>query len=377
MHIGYVKRIIKKLIHKTEDKILNNVNKTDYDKNCLLSYITQPFIEGPNADHQNQDQVIEIARLIGNRGYNVDVIDFYAKKVNFDKKYDALFEIHVRDNPVYKGYLKEDAVRIMYITGSNPRFANEQEKIRLSNLEMRRGKRLIPRRQATSFSDEIENFDEVIIIGNQVTYQSYAEYSFKKVAFVNNTGYDFDFGFNKQLKKSNAFLFFGSCGSVHKGLDLLLEVFSEKDFPCELYVCGGYLYEKDFYKAYKKELTKCDNIKACGFVNVNSDEFKALCDKCSFTILPSCAEGMAGTITTCMSAGVIPVCSRECGVDEDDVIVLEDCTIETIREKVLELANMDIDKIEELSRKSIDLYHEKYNMNAFSRMMNKAISEVL
>ena len=50
------------------------------------------------------------------------------------------------------------------------------------------------------------------------------------------------------------FVFFGSLGAVHKGLDLLLEVFSRMTTDCKLYVCSGYEKEEDFCKLYHKEL---------------------------------------------------------------------------------------------------------------------------
>jgi hypothetical protein len=37
---------------------------------------------------------------------------------------------------------------------------------------------------------------------------------------------------------------------------LLLEVFSEENFPCDLYVCGGFKYEKDFEQAYYRKFGK-------------------------------------------------------------------------------------------------------------------------
>ena len=55
-------------------KFIINVNNKDYDKHCLLVYITDPFVNGMNNHHQNSWQTIELAKIIGEYGYNVDVI---------------------------------------------------------------------------------------------------------------------------------------------------------------------------------------------------------------------------------------------------------------------------------------------------------------
>ena len=57
--------------------IVKNVNHENYDKRCLLVYITIPFKDKLTSDrHQNFWQAKELARLIGKQGYQVDVIDY-------------------------------------------------------------------------------------------------------------------------------------------------------------------------------------------------------------------------------------------------------------------------------------------------------------
>lgn len=374
--------IAKKIINKFKDEtgignIVLNVNKTEYNKNCLISYIKEPFERESNNSHQNEIQVIEIARIIGQCGYNVDVIDYRSTHVMFNKKYDALFEVCIKEEPVYKKALEEQAVRIIYLTGSESKFANGEEIKRIRNLFDRRGVELMPRRQAPLILKEIENYDETIMIGNEYNLNTYKDFKLPKTFLVPNTGYKFNFKFDRNKKKSDTFLFFGSAGCVHKGLDLLLEIFSERDFPCTLYVCGNYMNELDFYEEYKNELTQYTNIKAVGFVDIRSEKFEKICSECSFAILPSCSESRAGTIATCMSAGLIPICSRICGYEEDEVIILEDCRKETIRKTILEVAKWTMDDLEEGYIRSIKLVDEKYNMNEFCKQMEEALREVL
>lgn len=382
--------LIKTIIHKGIpllkyyfgiSDVLLNVNKTSFSKNCLLSYIQRPFscVNGLNPVHQNQQQVVKIAEIIGSFGYNVDVADFTSKKAILVKKYDAVFDILARENPVYKNNLSINAKRIIYFTGSESKFANNAELTRISNLYNRKRIKLKPRRQAPKIIDEVQSYDEVILIGNAYNLKTYTNrFNFKSIDLVSNTGYGFDPDYlDCESKSANNFLFFGSSGCVHKGLDLLLDIFSEKGFPCNLYVCGNYENEKDFKRAYYKELYSTKNVIPVGFVNILSEEFKKICQTCTYTILPSCSEGQAGSITTCMSAGLIPICSRECGFEDNEVINLEDCEIDTIRNAILYYSQKDKEWIEENQKKVVELTKTKYSMENFEKEMRAALSKVL
>ena len=357
---------------------LFNVNKTKYNKTCLISYVKSPFLNRSNvASHQNLWQVSEIARIFGDMGYNVDVIDYTAEKAILTKKYDSVFDILARETPVYAKNLSNNAKKIIYFTGSESKFANKAEMDRIYDLELRRGVKLQPRRQAPLIHNSVEEYDCAIMIGNEYNFATYSDFKLKKPHLVPNTGYDFDFEFDASKKKSNNFLFFGSAGCVHKGLDLLLEIFSKENFPANLYVCGAFENESDFKDAYEKELYHTNNIKAKGFININSDAFKTIASECSYAIMPSCSEARAGAIATVMSAGIIPICSKECGYEDDEVINLTDCKKETIRSFVLEYANKSLDWIEDKSKKVTDLTKTKYCRAEFTRLMTEAIHDAV
>lgn len=375
-----VKKMIKRIIKHIQYKFniyapVRNVNKTNYEKNCLLLYITEPFeLKDKSNAHQNLWQVIEIARIIGELGYNVDVLNYKTKYTLFgNKKYDLIFDICAKDKPIYRNHMAEDCKKIIYFTGSESEFANGAELQRISDLANRRGVKLLPRRQAPLIPKCVEDFDTAIMIGNEYNFSTYSMFEFKKSFLVPNTGYDFNFEFDCDKKSSKNFLFFGSGGCVHKGLDLLLEIFSEKDFPANLYVCGVFDKETDFRDAYEKELYHTENIIPVGFVNVKSDKFEELVGKCSYVIMPSCSEGMAGAITTMLSAGIVAICSKECGYEDTEVINLPDCKIDTIRQYVIDYANKPIEWIMEKSKKSEEIAQIKYSESEFTRLMTKAI----
>lgn len=154
-------------------------------------------------------------------------------------------------------------------------------------------------------------------------------------------------------------------------------MFSEEEFPCKLFVCGCVETEEDFKQAYHHELYECDNIVTCGFVDIFSEKFKEITDECVYTILPSCSEGMAGTVATCLSASMIPICSRECGYEENEVLTLYSCSVKEIKEKVLWASRKSIEWAMDRSRFSYNLSRTKYHCSSFSHEMKKAIMEII
>lgn len=355
--------------------LLKNVLDSNYLRTALLVYVTEPFITGMNNTHQNSWQVIEIARVISKFGYNVDVCDYNYNKSDFNKKYDLLIDLHPRDNAVYNKFLKPDCIKIAYLTGSNTSFSNVAEQKRINDVYRRRNIKLIPRRQAPLISKRIENYDAIFFIGNEYNLKTYSEFKMPPVYFIKNTGYDFNFGNEK--RKANNFMFLGSAGQVHKGLDLLLEIFAQKCRDCNLYVCSSFENESDFCEAYKHELYNTSNIHPIGFVDIKSDKFKEIAEKCAYMIMPSCSEGIAGSVLTAMSAGMIPIVSRECGFEDDEVIYLKDCSKECIEKSIKYYAVKDNEWIKNESDKAIKIVKERYSEECFIESICKGLKNVL
>ena len=78
-----------------------------------------------------------------------------------------------------------------------------------------------------------------------------------------------------------------------------------------------------------------------------------------------------------MSAGIIPIVSRECGFDDDEVITLPDCQKNTIKEFILRYSEKDSEWIKEHSRHSIQMVKERYSNFAFIDSVENAIDGVL
>lgn len=373
MNIGsFLHRMIGK-----KSGIVENVNRTQFEKYCLLVYITSPFIvQNVKESHQNIWQVREIARIIGKLGFNIDVADFNDKKIKLNRSYDLIIDISPDDYPVYAEYMRPNCKRIAYLTGSNPEFSNEEEKKRIEQCNHLRGAALAPKRQVPPVSREIESFDAFFFIGNMYNLKTYSDYNLPKVYMIPNTGYDFGSRVKQKAGDKRKFLFFSSAGQVHKGLNLLLDIFAA-DNSLELFVCSPFAEEKDFEKEYKKELYQTDNIHAVGFADIWSEEFRRIASECVFSIHPSCSEGMSGAVLTVMSMGILPICTRECGFDEDEVFILNDAGADTIRNRIIECLQYDDAWIHERKEYTVCLTKTKYSRAAFSNAVEKAISDVI
>lgn len=368
------KKVVKGYLHKD---IIFNCNHTDYRKRCLLIYITHPFTEKKETEyHQNTWQARELARIIGTFEYQVDVIDYRNRFTRPVGKYDLVIGLIPRGIDVYSKHLSRDAVKIAYLTSSCLQYTNQQEISRLDQLFERRGMKLQARRQAGEISKAIESFSGALFFGNDYNLKSYEMFKMPPTYYLANSGYDYDFRL-KMDKDSHRFLFFGSMGQVHKGLDLLLEIFSKPGFPYELYVCGSVSEEKDFEEAYFRELYKTPNIHTIGFVDIRSAQFEDLVNSCAFAILPSCAEGQAGSVTTLMSAGVISICSRECGYNDDEVINLPDCRMETIERFIRFYAEKDPEWIRHHAEKALKTYREKHTKRSYTDSVISGLEQIL
>lgn len=386
-----IKKILKRIFGKIflrklhiflyeRNVVCRNVNNSNHAKSCLLLYVTSPFLNSDNVDakkHQAFVQVVELAKILDDFGFNVDVIQFDNYIAKIANNYDLVIDLNPGLNNVYKNKLSKNAKRIAYFTGSENIFAYKAELARLENLKKRRGVKLPIVLNVPPVSKEVEKFDGVLFIGNEYNLQSFKNYKLPKTFLFPNTGYPLNIPFYESNKKTNSFIYFSSQGNVHRGLDLLLDIFSSPNFPCELYVCGPVESEMDFCSLYHHELYECKTIHLIGFIDITSKAFDDLCSKCCYSLLPSCSEAHAGSVLTMMSAGIIPIVSKECGYEDSEVINLPDCSIDTIKSYVIEYSKKEIEWCKEQSDKGLELVKTKYSMDSYRNAVRNGLNQIL
>lgn len=350
-------------------------------KRALLVYLSIPFTASAGrrrnyVRHQNWWQNLEIARLVAAAGYVVDVIDYHNMTFLPRRKYDLLMGIGAACARLAR-LVPEEAVKVYIATGPSHEFNNRQEKMRLADVMRRRNCRLKPRRIVEPIEQDLKWFDAIVSMGNEFNVSTFRPYHNRIYAY-NNHGDPRIRCCEKDFETARrSFLYFASDGQVHKGLDLLLEAFPlMPDY--HLYVCSGFRQERDFAACYRRELFGKANIHPVGWVNILSRAFDDVCCKCAFVILPSCAEASAGSVVTCMHAGLIPVVSRESGIDTGDFgVTLDSCDPDTIAGTVHTVASYAPDWHRQHSLATRRTALARYSQQAFTKRWENILRDIL
>ena len=356
---------------RVSSQYIENVFNTSYKKNALFIYITEPFLTRRNYNmHQNRVQAYIFATFCKQFGYNVDVVDESVNTLDLDKHYDLIIDSHPKKKSFYEKNVKDDSKKIVYLTGSNPEFSNQQERQRILDVNRRRNSNLKPKRNCLEFKgDVIESFNSIFLIGNTTTKSTYSNFSIP-IMTVNNSGNSF-FSYPKfSEKQSNSFLFLSSSSQVHKGLDLLLDVFSKHN-QFNLYVCSDFKSENDFFDLYKDELTAFSNIKGIGMLDLKGRHFQSILNICSYLVLPSCSEGMSGAVLTAMSAGLIPIISDRCGVDyiSHEYPLESFLNPDTFLSILTEFSSKSVVWIQEEGLRFREIYNQHYTIQNYQKMI--------
>jgi glycosyltransferase involved in cell wall biosynthesis len=335
--------------------------KDDPIGRVLLSYIIEPFLldsgETISNAHHNHWLSYQIAQTFLGFGYEVDVVDYRNERFVPAKEYE--FFVGARTNfERISRLLGGDCVKIVHLDVAHWIFHNYAQYRRLLELKQRRGTALAPRKLIeTSWAIECADYGTTNS-GNSFNVRTYAHAN-KTIhqmpipaCAVFPWAEEKDFG---EARKH--FIWFGSSGLIHKGLDLVVEAFAGTP-ELKLTICGpvrrrgerdapGPLdVERDFEEEYRKELYDTANIDVVGWVDIASNEFREITSSAIAIVFPSCSEGGAASVITCMHAGLIPVVSYESNVDVGEFgVTLKESTVDEIRRSVRDLATTDPERL--------------------------------
>ena len=243
--------------------------------------------------------------------------------------------------------------------------------------EVFKGKKVLlaPRREAYwPWMHTTINSDMLILTGNAETKSSYS-------GLVDNIRTIPVPCIPSQLKPNmqvnSGFLWFGGAGAVHKGLDLVLDAVDESPSNFILDICGPIEKEKDFLILYENSFLK-SNIKFHGMIDVNSNEMQKLINRNSFIILPSCSEGMASSVITCMQFGLIPIISKECGIDiKDHGILIEEITVLGVKKAIDKALGLNSEEVLNMKNKAIKFAEENNSQDSFRVSVSDSLMSIL
>ncbi len=345
----------------------------------LLSYIIDGFLLEAGASipktHTNIWQSVKMAETFVALGFEVDVIHY--TNHSFVPQGNYAFFVDVRHNMErLTPQLHENCIKIMHLDTANILFHNAAAANRLLALQQRRGITLSPPRFERP-NLGIEHADYAMTTGNDFTVDTF-KYANKKIhKLPSPCGIVLDFPEKEWNQCRRNFLWFSSSGLVHKGLDLALEAFL--DLPdCHLTVCAPLERDRDFVQAFHKELYETDNIHTVGWVDIESRQFRDITEKCAAVLHLSCAEGGAPSVKVCMHAGLIPVVSRESGVDVGNFgFSLKDCSIANTTEAVRRVAALSEKELQDRSSGSWQFSRSHFTRENFAAEFRRLILEII
>jgi len=377
-------RWLKIIRKKFTKKIIKNYFKTDYPQNVLISYITRPFKKGITYAHTNSIEVLEIAKIFSQYKYNVDIVDYdyRGKKIDY-AKYNVIFGF---GDPVVNSFYRRvrDIITIYYGTGMHICWQNNSTLKRVAEVFQEKGVWMPEsgRVVAKAWSEQTTLVDNIITLGNEKVIQSYRQFFDRKIYNVPVTCYKI-FDYKQILAQKNFseakkhFLWFGSSGLIHKGLDLLLDVF--KEFPeAHLHICGPINKEQQFVKCYHKELYDTPNIHTYGYVDIQTPLFRELIEKCAFVIFPSCAEGEPSSVMNVMCYGLVPVVTQTAGIRIKNFgLEIKQLTHESVLDSIKKATELSVGDLAARSLACAEDTAANHSIEKFSEEFDKALKDIV
>jgi hypothetical protein len=369
----YIKRILITLFIQSYKHVKGN-------KKVYISYIPEPFFKSGDvkyfAGHQNRKETLIIGDVFKqfNFKFIVERFDKYFPKRD---NYEIIFGIGI--NFCKMATNCSSSLKIYYATGAyfdhqNSMVINRTDTFNKLNKTNLSYQRLANENNACDIADYIFQ------IGTKFTLETYPKKYLEKIILIDQSSEDFDdFSIEDKLKiiDKTKFIWFGSGGSILKGLDLLINYFKNNPY-LELNIVGNIDY--DFELVVKEEILKSSNIIYHGYKFIHDPLFYAIVKQCTFVIFPSGSEGgCPGSVINLMKMGIIPIVSRWAAVDQINElgILIESLQPDGIRDAINKSQSLSKEMIIELATKNSNYAKEKYNINQFKLQFSNALESCM
>lgn len=375
------KKIKKILVTPTDLKEIKNIYNNDIpiQGHALLMYITHPFLMSKDdpafRSHINIQCSLNIVHALNEIGYCVDVIHYQNRNFETSKKYDIV--IGIGESFDYgKDYFINSRIKIYFATGLY--WLTETYIIyeRLLNLKNRKKVTLVPYRLNEPYFGP-EKSDVIFSVQNKYTNETYSHLN-KPIYYVSpSISLSFPLNYN-YVKKINTktFLWISGGGMVLKGLDLVLEAFSQMP-DYKLKICTSVSSEPDFEQLYFKELYEIENIKTYGFVDIGSDEFINITSDCIGVIYPYPEGEISGSLINSMYYGLIPIIAYFSNEEIKDFAELVEGTVDGIKSSIYRVGALTNNDIKNKSLKTLKYVEKHYHPTKESEEWKLALEDVL
>lgn len=373
-------------LRKTDEQVVALDAATEPARGrVLLSYILEPFLLPRGDDgrpkmpysHTHFWETWTIAETWRRHGFAVDVVSWQNRRWMPEADYDAVIDVRCnldRWAPV----LPESTLQIFHADTAHHAFHNAAQTRRVEDLNRRRDAAVRPHKLVEP-NRGAEQADVLTVLGNEFTQETYAGFGkpiFHVPVSVPRT-YEWPEGKDFHAAR-RSFLWFGSGGLVHKGLDLVLEAFAGLP-DLHLTVCGPVRGEPDFEREFWNELYRTPNIHTHGWIDVASDDFLELARRTAGLVYPSCSEGGGSSVYTCMHAGLVPLIQREVSVDLDPsyAVELRDVSVDGLRRAISGFAARPAEELESLARGAWEYARAHHTKETFRRRYDEVVQNLV
>ncbi|MEX1112057.1 MAG: hypothetical protein WEC84_01225 [Candidatus Andersenbacteria bacterium] len=376
------------LLQLAKQPIIRNYRRYCLRKkgHALLYYKTDVFTPGYIHDysHTNHWEIAEIARILNEAGFWVDIIDrsVDVKRTTIHDKYDVCIANGPTDSTAdYPLIAKQTshAIKVFYATAAAPKLHNAQLLERHARFTARTGTSLPPRRLMEHIDMPLimDATDVIFSVGSPWTNASYAQYS-KPIYPINVSTAPFLYATQSEIKQkdSHHFLFLAGNGNILKGLDIVLEAFASIP-KTTLHVCT--VIEDDIARFYRSLLASNPHIRLHGFLPLRGRTFRDISRVSRFSLLPSSTEATATAGATCLRRGIIPIMTEAVGLERSSsyAYLLPSHPTPVQLTKTIEQALAE--KEAELLRRAKTGYDisNQYTQKSFTNTFQKALNAIL
>lgn len=366
----------------TRYHVIRNINYSSEtnQKRVLICYLTEPLFSSASffSSHAKYYQMLQIMNYFIKDNFIIDICNYVNKDSigGLDCAYDIIIGQGIAYDTALTS-LKFDK-SILFLTENVPSVVEKKYNERLAYFKDRHpdiSANSSSRRSGIFQTDTIKRSDNIIAIGSKHNLKQLAEINSNIYPITVNTSKNNNvtYSSDRVIRNKKNFVWFGSVGLIHKGLDILIDVFREMP-ECTLNVYGVPKSELSLFKKLK-----CSNTILHPTVDILSERFvNEVVNNNGFILSPSCSEGIQTGVATCMRCGMIPIVSTESGFDPTEgIVILKDCKVETIKETLLEWINKSDEQIAEASRKAWDFSNEHYTNKRFTEELFDALNKII
>ncbi len=178
--------------------------------------------------------------------------------------------------------------------------------------------------------DDIERADAIFLVGNDTVRESFLNQGIapQKVRALNYAS-ALPLPEPSELEasgKTPRFVYVATEMCLRKGFDIMVELFTQaaeegRDF--HLSIIGREGNKTYASKLEQLKLTLGDKLTVEGWVPAETNAYPELLRKNDFVILPSLEEGQVGSVLDALACGLIPIVTREAGIDISPLGFLE------------------------------------------------------